>query len=402
MLTKAHLKKYADVILWGLKAARTGKFKKYDNILIRFDLAAKDLAEIIQARILSMGMNPVLRLVNTPQMDKNVFELSDNRQLDFQVPGEMQFNQNLNGGIYLHAPDSITHLKHIEPNKIGRVALARKPARDILWKREEMGEYGWTLCMLPTSGQAKNAGVSPGIYTRQVIKACYLDKEDPVREWDNTWKRAVIIKKWLNRMDIKSMHIHSENIDLNITPGRDRRWLGVTGHNIPSFELFLSPDWRGTEGIYYANLPSFKDGNRVEGVRLEFKKGEVVQTAAEKGADFVRKQLSMDEGAKRIGEFSLTDKRFSGIDRFMANTLYDENFGGEHGNCHIAVGMSYSDTYSGNPSKLTPGLKKRLGLNNSAIHWDLVNTEDKIVTAILKSGKEKILYENGMFCCPNA
>lgn len=50
MLTKAHLKKYADVILWGLKAARTGKFKKYDNILIRFDLAAKDLAEIIQAR----------------------------------------------------------------------------------------------------------------------------------------------------------------------------------------------------------------------------------------------------------------------------------------------------------------------------------------------------------------
>ena len=81
----------------------------------------------------------------------------------------------------------------------------------------------------------------------------------------------------------------------------------------------------------------------------------------------------------------------------MANTLYDENFGGRYGNCHLAVGMSYSDTYAGDPSKLSKGLKERLGFNDSAIHWDLINTEDKTVTAKLQSGREKIIYENGMF-----
>ena len=59
------------------------------------------------------------------------------------------------------------------------------------------------------------------------------------------------------------------SIDLKITPGERRKWIGLSGHNIPSFEIYLSPDWRGTEGIYYANLPSYKDGNYVEGIRFE-------------------------------------------------------------------------------------------------------------------------------------
>ena len=105
----------------------------------------------------------------------------------------------------------------------------------------------------------------------------------------------------------------------------------------------------------------------------------------------------MDKGASRVGEFSLTDKRFSKINRFMANTLYDENYGGKFGNCHVALGSSYSDTYDGDTSKLTKQIKTRLGFNDSALHWDLVNTERKLVTAHLKSGKKKIIYENGVF-----
>jgi aminopeptidase len=105
----------------------------------------------------------------------------------------------------------------------------------------------------------------------------------------------------------------------------------------------------------------------------------------------------VDPGAGRVGEFSLTDKRFSRIDRFMASTLYDENYGGLHGNCHVAVGASYSDTYDGDPSRLNRKMKDRLGLNDSAVHWDLVNTEDKRVIAFLESGKKVVLYENGMF-----
>ena len=85
------------------------------------------------------------------------------------------------------------------------------------------------------------------------------------------------------------------------------------------------------------------------------------------------------------------------LDRFMAETLFDENFGGENGNCHIALGSSYSDTYSGNPAMLTPALKKKMGFNDSALHWDLVNTEQKTVTAHLINGKKTIIYDRGVF-----
>jgi len=199
-------------------------------------------------------------------------------------------------------------------------------------------------------------------------------------------------------MIISRIHIESENVDLEMTLGEKRRWIGLSGHNIPSFEIFLSPDWRGTKGVYYANQPSFRSGNYVDGVRLEFKKGSAVVISAERGEKFLKNQLSMDSGANKAGEFSLTDKRFSRIKTFMANTLYDENYGGKYGNCHVALGSSYTDTYAGNPAGLTGALKKKLGFNDSALHWDLVNTERKRVSAQLKSGQKITLYENGKFC----
>jgi aminopeptidase len=182
-----------------------------------------------------------------------------------------------------------------------------------------------------------------------------------------------------------------------VTPGQQRKWVGISGHNIPSFELFLSPDWRGTEGRFYADQPTYRSGNYVQGVRLEFKTGSVVKAYAEEGDEFLRRQIQMDHGANKLGEFSLTDKRFSRINTFMANTLYDENYGGRSGNCHVALGASYSDTFDGDPKDLVPEKKKELGFNDSALHWDLVNTEKKRVSAHLTSGKCITVYEDGMF-----
>ena len=397
MFTDKALDNYAEVLLWGIRKARTGNYRKNDIILVRCDSAAIRFAEILQKKILQRGMNPVLRLSATSTMELNFYAIANPEQLVFQAPGDKELCEQVHGSIYLHAPDSLTHLSAVDPRKIGRAAVARKPLRDILNKREEKGLFGWTLCSCPTPAQARHARMSLSEYTKQILKACYLDKADPVREWESILKNATDIKKWLNTMPVKAYHIESERIALIITPGEKRRWIGISGHNIPSFELFLSPDWRGTEGTYYANQPSFHNGNYVEGVRLEFKQGATIKIQAHKNESFVKKQLSMDQGANRVGEFSLTDIRFSKIDRFMANTLYDENYGGRYGNCHLAVGSSYSDTFSGNPARLTKEIKEKLGFNDSALHWDLINTEPKTVSAVLKSGKRVIIYENGQF-----
>jgi len=397
ILTTTELEKYADVLLWGLNTARKTKFKKWDIILIQYERPALQLAEVLFRKIIDMGMHPIQRMGLTFGMEQGFFEKANDKQLEFIAPGEKELYGGINGRIFLRAPESLTHLKDIDPARIGKVLVSRKSLKDILDKREESGFYAWTLCTFPTHELSRQAKTTIRHYTTQIIKACYLDKENPVQEWESILKNVHGIKKWLNSLKIKTLHIQSKNIDLIITPGEKRKWSGVSGHNIPSFEIFFSPDWRGTEGTYYANLPSFRSGNYVRGVRLTFKKGVALKVEAEEGEEFTVKQLAMDKGASRIGEFSLTDKRFSRIDRFMADTLFDENFGGSHGNSHIAVGSSYSDSYTGNQADMTKALKKKLGFNDSALHWDLVNTEPKMVTAHLASGKKLVIYEDGQF-----
>ncbi len=397
MLSEQKMDRYSDVLIWAIKTARKGSYRKNDIFLIRSQLAALKLAEILHAKLLDMGMNPVLRIGLTSGMERNFYEKANQRQLVFHPPGEKRLYENLNGGIYLIAPESLTHLKDVDPDKIGKTAISMKPYRDILNKREEKGLFGWTLCLFPTQELAKKAGLTIKQYTAQVIRACYLDKADPVQAWKSIYKDAISIKRWLNGLNVKYLHIESKNMDLKILPGEKRRWVGISGHNIPSFEIFHSPDYRGTEGVYYADQSSYRSGNIVKGVRLTFKRGSVVKVEAKKGEAFIAKQATMDKGAGRVGEFSLTDKRFSRINRFMASTLYDENYGGPNGNCHLALGSSYSDSYDGDHARLTKDRKEKLGFNDSALHWDLVNTEKKTVTAHLNSGKKILIYDNGRF-----
>jgi len=397
MLTESNLEKYADVLLWGLQTAKKVALKKNEIVLIQYDLPALRLAEILYGRLLEMGIHPVQRMVATCGMELSFYQKADPKQLTFLAPGDKELYNNIGGRIFLHAPQSLTHLKDIDPAKIGKAIVSRKALKDILDKREELRKYSWTLCLLPTEELARQAKMSLKQYTAQIIKGCYLDMDDPVAEWQHIHKEVMAIKKRLSSLPVKYFHMESANMDLRITPGAHRKWAGVSGHNVPSFEVFLSPDWRGTEGVYFANLPSFRSGNYVEDVRITFAKGQAVKIEAKQGEAFVKKQLAMDPGARRLGEYSLTDKRFSRIDRFMAETLFDENFGGKNGNCHVALGSSYSDTFSGHPAKLTPALKKKLGFNDSALHWDLVNTEPKTVTAHLANGKKLIVYDQGIF-----
>lgn len=397
MFTSQQLERYADVLLWGMQKARTKSFKKGDIVMVRFNQRAIKLAELLQVRLLDRRLNTMLRMLATDRMEYDFFSRADKEQLGFIAPGEKEMVKNLNGTIFLNAPESLTHLQTIDSRRITAVVIARKPLRDILTQREEQGLFGWTLCSLTTPQLARHAAMSQKQYTEQIVKACYLNAPDAVSKWEEIFRNAREIKQWLNSMRITGYHIQSARIDLRVGHGLQRRWIGISGHNIPSFELFISPDWRQTEGVFFANQPSYRNGNLVRDVRLEFKNGSVCAVDAEYGRAFVQEQVGMDAGAARLGEFSLTDIRFSKIDRFMADTLFDENFGGAYGNCHIALGASYSDTFRGRPALLTKKFKQQLGFNDSALHWDLVNTEKKIVTAYLAGGRTQVIYENGRF-----
>ncbi len=156
------------------------------------------------------------------------------------------------------------------------------------------------------------------------------------------------------------------------------------------------PDWRGTEGYIYFNQPLYRYGNLIKDVKLEFKDGLVVGFDASQGKSVVENMLQR-ENANKIGEYSLTDSRFSRITKFTANTLFDENMGGEYGNTHLAVGMAYKDSFTGDPSKPTKEEWELMGFNDSPEHTDIISTEDRIVTATLPNGSTKVIYKDGQF-----
>jgi len=396
VLSKVQLEKYADVLIWGLKTARPG-FRKYDTILVRCDLEGKELGEILNSKLIQARYNVVFRFMASPQLERDFYMHSDQAQRKFIAAGDQEFFRAVNGNIYIHAPASLTHLKGIDTKRQSETAIARKPLRDIMTANEEKGKFGWTLCTYPTAELARQARLSVREYAAQISKACFLGDKDPVKKWTDIYKNSMSIKKWLKGLNIDTLRTESASMDFEIKVGDMRRFLGVSGHNIPSFEIFTSPDWRGTNGMYYANLPAFRGGNYVEGIRIEFKNGRAVRISANKGSEYVKKIMVTDRGAAQLGEYSLTDKRFSRIDKFMADTLFDENHGGKYGNCHVAIGDSYSDTYAGDISRLTKEKKEKLGYNSSAVHWDLINTEDKKVTAKLKNGASVTIYEKGQF-----
>jgi len=398
IFTKDKLDKYANVLVWGFETSRrNGKIKRYETALLVYDIAAQDLADAMHKRLLEMKINVILRPVMRPVMEKNFYSISDHKMLEFVNPGEKELFSNLNIYIRLRASDCLTNLKDIDPKRMGIAALARKPMQDIRDRREEEGKFSWTLCSYPTEELARQAKLSLKEYAAQIEKACFLAEKDPVKKWRQIYEECGEIKKWICSLGIDTIRLQSKRCDLEIKLGDKRKFMGVSGHNIPSFEVFTSPDWRGTRGVYFADLPSFRDGNYVKDIRLIFANGKAVDISAGTGGDFVKKTLAMDAGACALGEFSLTDRRFSKIDRFMADTLFDENHGGKYGNSHVALGASYSDTFDGDPKTLNKAKKAELGFNDSALHWDIINTEDKLVTAVLKNGKKITVYETGEF-----
>lgn len=396
--TKVQNEKYAEVMIWALETARrNGKFKRYDTILLRSDLSALPLARAIYGKLLLRRFQVILRLNAPEEFSKEFYQRADNKQLSFIAAGEKEFQGGINGLISLRAPEDLTHLKQVDPARIAQSAVAHKPLREILDLREQKGLFSWTLCNYPTEELAKRAGLSLKEYANQVARACFLNEKDPVKKWKEVTKQITEIGQWLSALPIQTLRVESAHMDFEVLLGEKRKFIAGGGCNVPSFEIFTSPDWRGTRGVYFADLSSYRSGNYVKGVRLEFEKGRAVKSDAEQGAEFVRKMLAMDRGAAQIGEFSLTDRRFSKITKFMADILYDENFGGKYGNCHVAVGASYADTFSGPQSKLDKKLKEELGFNDSSLHWDLINTEDKTVTARLKDGTRQVIYEKGQF-----
>jgi aminopeptidase len=357
---------------------------------------AKPLLFSLQKSVLKTGAHYITSFL-PDDTARHFYELAEDHQLEFFPERFLKGKvDEADHSIMIIAETNKKELEGIHAGKIMKRSLAYKKYKDWRNDKENLGKFTWTLALYGTEEMAREAGISLEEYWQQIIKACYLDFDDPIQRWKDAYKEIDRVLNRLNSMKIKKLHVKSEGVDLIVGLGEGRKWLGGSGRNVPSFEVFISPDCRLTEGNIQFDMPLYRYGNLITDVELKFKDGRVVEAKASKGQDVLWEMIAT-EGADRIGEFSLTDKRLSRIDKFMAETLFDENFGGEFGNTHLALGSAYHDSYTGKASEMSEEDWESLGFNDSVVHTDIVSTKNREVTAELDSGEKIVIYRNGEF-----
>lgn len=393
--TEEILEKYADVMI--NFALNSGEGVKPGEVVqLRVPEVAKPFLVALRRSVLKAGAHPLV-FFTPDDMAREFFELANEEQLSFFAE---KFHKGtvdqIDHTVAILAETNKKELDGIDSKRIMAAQKALKPYMDWRRAKESAGKYTWTLAMWGTQQMADEVGMSLEDYWEQIIEACYLREEKPAEKWKALYEELYSYKDKLDALAIDKLHVEAENTDLWVKLGENRKWLGGSGRNIPSFELFVSPDWRGTEGRIQFTEPLYRYGALIENAYLEFKDGLVVKATASNGEALLKEMIAV-ENADKAGEFSLTDRRFSRITKFMGETLYDENVGGKYGNTHIAVGSAYRDSYTGDPSKVSEGQWEEMGYNNSVVHTDIVATSNRTVTAYLKDGSSTVIYKDGQF-----
>lgn len=280
--SKKILEKYADVLV--NYALNSGKgVKKGEVVLLQVPESAKPMLVVLQKAVLKAGAHPIIQYL-PDGMSREFYKLANQEQIKFFPAKYLKGRiDEIDHSIFMIADTDKHELEGIDPKMIMDKSLAFKPYMDWRNKKENAGKFTWTLGLYGTKAGADEAGMTEEEYWKEIIKACYLNDKDPVAIWKKIAAEVERVKSKLDALQIEKVRIESDNTDLTVVLGKNRKWMGGSGRNIPSFEIFISPDCRYTEGYISFNQPLYRYGNLIKDIYLEFKNGKVVKATAKKG-----------------------------------------------------------------------------------------------------------------------
>ena len=272
-------------------------------------------------------------------------------QLDFVPPGALHEVELVDAIVTIWAEANTRALSGASPERHQRLIAATRELTNRRWERISAGQLGWSGVLCPTPAHAQDAEMSLEDYEKFVYRACHVEEDgDPVEHWRST--SAELAQRVERLSSVRELRIVGPDTDLRVVV-EGRSWEAADGHhNMPDGEVYTSPVETGTEGEIHFSFPALFQGREVDGIRLRFEDGRVVAAEANRGGPFLDAVLDLDEGARMLGEvaFGLNYE----IDRFTRNILFDEKIGGT---MHVALGSAF---------------KELGGVNDSALHWDLV------------------------------
>ena len=301
-------------------------------------------------------------------------------------------------------------LKGIDPAKPVAAAKARNTECRSFRDGMDFGHNAWCIAGVPVSAWA--CEVFPDVSAQEalyrlwvlILEVSRADGDDPESAWETHNASFEKTKRFLNSHHFDALRYESSN-GTNLTVGLPAAhvWDGGAGRtrsgvtffpNIPTEEVFTSPDRLRADGVVHSALPLVRSGQVVRDFWLRFEGGRVVDFDAAQGKEVLRRIIETDDGSCRLGEVALVSKNtpIRQSETLFFDTLYDEN-----ASCHLALGMGFPECLEGGTSLSKDDLLAR-GVNQSSTHVDfMVGADDLNIYGVSADGSEVPVFVNGQW-----
>ena len=402
------IQKYADLVVNKGVNVQPGQ-----EVVVQAPIETADFARKLVASAYEAGAGHVTVIWSDDTVTRLTYENVDTAWFETTPEWQrVQLDSLAEGGacfIYVEGSDP-NALRHIDPAKPATRAKAVNTQCATYRHRLDFNMNPWCIAGAPVTAWARQ--VFPDVPDEvamyklwcAILSAARADGEDPESDWELHNAGFEKNLRFLNGHHFDALHYTASNgTDLTVGMTDKHVWEGGAGRtpdgrlffpNIPTEEVFTSPDRLRVNGTVYSALPLVHNGSKINKFWFRFEDGRVVDFGAKTGKDKLRSILETDEGAHYLGEAALISKntpiRESGT--LFYDTLYDEN-----ASCHLALGLGFAECYEGGYDMTTEELREH-GVNSSATHVDfMIGTDDMDITGICKDGTEVPVFVNGQW-----
>jgi aminopeptidase len=318
-----------------------------DNVAIRATPLAEPLIEAFYREALRAGANPI-PLIELGHLNEILLQEANASQVEKSFQLLETISPKIDAQLVIKSAGNTKALANIDP---AQAALHNQVYSRVRRKQDKMRtNFRWCLTLYPTAAYAQDAEMSVREFEEFVFDVCFLNDPDPIARWQAVSVEQQRLVDWF--VGRKQVHILGPDTDLRVSI-EDRLFINSDGkRNFPSGEIFTGPVENSASGVILFDIPASHEGRAIEGVRLVFKDGKVIEASARQGQPYLEHMLETDRGARYLGEFAFGNN--PGVVKATRNVLFDEKMGGT---VHFALGNSYPETG---------------GRNKSALHWDMV------------------------------